>query len=120
MYGVILWSDPDGGQAVIWCEDCGDLAYYQAPAGSEQFRHNFFDTGDYVEFEVVNDNRLRRARNAQTVTSAQCPRVAHTLQRGAPETRRTQGGANAKGDLIRLSEHPTAQARRPGDISHLG
>jgi hypothetical protein len=82
MYGVILWSDPEIGQAVIWCEDRGDLVFYQAPPRSWHVRRVFFDTGDYVEFDVTNDTRPRRARNAQTVMSAQSPRVADTLHGG--------------------------------------
>ena len=27
MYGIVLWSDRSERQAVIWCEDQGDLAY---------------------------------------------------------------------------------------------
>ena len=48
MYGVILWSDPEGGQAVIWCEDRGDLAYYEAPERPDHGGYGFFDAGDYV------------------------------------------------------------------------
>ena len=70
MYGVVLWSDPEVRRAVIWCEDQGRLAYYEAPERQPAQGDPFFIAGDYVEFDVTSDANLRRAQNAQTVRPA--------------------------------------------------
>lgn len=66
MIGVVLWSDNSAGKAVFWCEDQGDLAYYEEPpvqvgAGSG------FDTGDMVQFDISVHRRLRIADNPRLV-----------------------------------------------------
>ena len=37
MLGVVLWSDSSENNAVIWCEDHGDLAYFD---GTHLFEHS--------------------------------------------------------------------------------
>jgi hypothetical protein len=111
MYGVILWSDPDVRKAVIWCEDQGYLAYYEAPEETRNLPQEFFDAGDYIEFEMTDDVAPRRACNAQMLRSARCPRVARTLH--------SSGGMPAKpvgttGRVIDLTD------RLPTDINRRG
>lgn len=60
MYGVVLWSDTTENKAVFWCEDHGDLAFFQAEPGAAG---SAFDAGDMVEFDVYIDCKLRKARN---------------------------------------------------------
>lgn len=103
MYGVIIWSDPDVRKAVIWCEDNGYLAYYEAPEETSHVAQEFFDAGDYVEFEMTADIAPHRACNAQTLRSAGSPRVARTLQ--------ANGNVPASGEgarIIDLSGHQAA------------
>lgn len=122
MYGVILWSDPDAGQAVIWCEEQGDLVYYEAPGHPGHLRRSFFDTGDYVEFEVTEENSRRRARNAQTVMSAQDP-IGIGPQAGADPLPQIDGRRSreaAVGQVVALSDHLAAQVRPVGMLSRRG
>jgi len=66
MIGVVLWSDNSAGKAVFWCEDHGDLAYYEKPrlrAGG----HAGFNTGDLVRFNISVHRKLRIADNPQIV-----------------------------------------------------
>ena len=47
MYGVVLWSDKRLGNAVIWCEDHRNLAFFRqdsSPSGAECW----FEPGDLV------------------------------------------------------------------------
>lgn len=64
MLGVVLWSDPQERKAVIWCEDHGDLAFYQceqAPTDSAFA----MDAGDLVQFDVDTRQSFRVACNPQ-------------------------------------------------------
>ncbi|MBD3663055.1 hypothetical protein [Sulfitobacter aestuariivivens] len=63
MIGVVLWCDAEAGKAVFWCEDQGDLAYFEDPALPGIASEVFFDAGDMVQFDVTNESRQRRARN---------------------------------------------------------
>lgn len=122
MYGVILWSDPDVGQAVIWCEEQGDLVYYEAPEHPGAVRQTFFDTGDYVEFEVTEENSQRRARNAQTVMSAQDPVTTAPPMAADPlpeiDGRRSRDAWGVQ--VVTLSERATTQVRPLGMLSRRG
>lgn len=68
MIGVILWTDPSDKQAVIWCEDHGDLAYLSAPNNAHLPDH-FFEVGDMVEFEVSTQRNLRLAHNTKQLAA---------------------------------------------------
>jgi hypothetical protein len=80
MYGVVLWSDSRQNRAVIWCEDHGDLAYYEgnAPEGG-QFPE--LDPGDLVRFEVREGRRMRTVSNPHVVAGDQYPTLAGDLAR---------------------------------------
>ncbi|KIN66411.1 hypothetical protein Z946_426 [Sulfitobacter noctilucicola] len=71
MMGVVLWSDLDDQKAVFWCEDHGDLAYFDGFADAHQ-APAFFAAGDMVEFEVTLDGNMRRASCAQVVQQKVC------------------------------------------------
>jgi len=82
MIGVVLWSDARDGKAVFWCEDQGDLAYYEQSAADAD-RTGFFDAGDMVQFEIRVDMRLRKALNAQLVQQQVCADLPDHLRRNA-------------------------------------
>lgn len=66
MIGVVLWTDKIEKKAVFWCEDQGDLAFYDASIGIGRKAKNTelkFEVGDMVRFDVVLDAKLRRARD---------------------------------------------------------
>lgn len=71
MIGVVLWSDVSDEKAVFWCEDHGDLAYYDAATGLRG-RDDAFQPGDMVQFDVSIERKTRRAHNPQIVQSNVC------------------------------------------------
>jgi len=120
MYGVILWSDPDVRKAVIWCEDHGELAYYEAPAHYSARDGLFFDPGDYVQFELSIDNNLRRASNATTIQAASFPYVAHTLEASAGAENQNAFYADHHDNVIPLASRRDVTLKRGSDLSHHG
>ena len=66
MYGVVLWADQTDNQAVVWCEDHGDLAYWH-DTGSPQHEGPCLDAGDLIQFELMQDRNLRYVRNPERV-----------------------------------------------------
>ena len=80
MIGVVLWSDQDDRKAVFWCEDHGDLAYYEA-ADKVADGSAFFDAGDMVQFDVAVESRLRKAFNLRMVQEQACAGLPETLMR---------------------------------------
>lgn len=87
MFGVVLWSDPHDRKAVFWCEDQGDLAYFEEDA-SQPACAPFFNAGDMVQFEAVMEDRLRKAVNPLVVQQKACL--------GLPETLRSNGFGSAQ------------------------
>ena len=79
MIGVVLWSDNKAGKAVFWCEDHGDLAYYEEPALPEGGA--FFDTGDMVQFDISVHRRLRIADNPRLIEGKVSASLAEALRR---------------------------------------
>ncbi|MRU16875.1 hypothetical protein FDP25_15645 [Roseovarius sp. A21] len=80
MYGVVLWSDHGQNRAVIWCEDHGDLAYYDGELPGASMEPGF-DPGDLVRFDVSEGRRMRIASNPRVVASDQYPSLAGDLRR---------------------------------------
>ncbi|WP_050930004.1 hypothetical protein [Aestuariivita boseongensis] len=66
MLGVVLWSDPREGKAVIWCEDHGELAFYRRVDEGHSTSPEFAP-GDLVQFDVETVRHLRFALNPQVV-----------------------------------------------------
>lgn len=66
MFGVVLWNDASAGKAVFWCEDQGDLAYYEGPADDANMQVSFA-VGDMVAFDVKITNNLRKAYDARLI-----------------------------------------------------
>lgn len=62
MIGVILWRDVAHGKAVVWCEDQGDLAFFN-DAQQKPGRNEDLEVGDVVRFDVNVDSNLRVATN---------------------------------------------------------
>lgn len=65
MLGLILWCDGAEGRALIWCEDHGDLAWYEA--GGEEAPPVPVRTGDLVHVGVSAAPGLRRAQALRIV-----------------------------------------------------
>jgi len=79
MYGVVLWSDAEDLKAVIWCEDHGDLAFYNG--NTDPMCSAFeLDAGDLVQFDLSEDRHLRFVRNPRVVADGEYPELARELK----------------------------------------
>ena len=78
MYGVVLWSDADDRQAVIWCEDHGDLAFVDK-GGRDMEDCPGLAPGDLVCFELQIDSQIRKAINPSVVAEQEYPTLASAL-----------------------------------------
>ncbi len=81
MYGVVLWSDQTDGKAVIWCEDHGDLAYFNGALDGARMPD--MDAGDLVQFDLWQDARVRRATNPRLVANQHYAGLADGLVQNA-------------------------------------
>lgn len=109
MMGVVLWSDPEDQKAVFWCEDHGDLAYYDA---SEVLTlgEGFLNPGDMVEFEVSLERRVRRAHTARVIEAKVCNELQDHLRYTAGQSQSATNRPHAANviDLV-----PRQAQRRP-------
>jgi len=109
MFGVILWSDPDREKAVIWCEDHGQLAFYNDHSAS--ILPYAYDVGDLVEFNVEELDDLRYASDLRLVSQHEYPTLAAALKRKdakpSPETKaRTMKVRAGSGQVIEFKRAP--------------
>lgn len=100
MCGVVLWSSPDEGRAVIWCEDHGKLAFY-AEARSPRVACDMhggvpLDAGDLVEFDVEDRENQRRAHNPRLLVADHAPCIAADL-RGSADAREPDAASRRDG-----------------------
>ena len=100
MFGVVLWSDTEDKKAVIWCEDHGDLAFYNA--GQASCLDGFsLDAGDLVQFEVDTAESTRIARNPRLIAEGQYPTLAADLAgKGAAPAPTVPAAAPAEGNVV--------------------
>ena len=83
MYGVVLWADECDQKAVIWCEDHGNLAYYNA-AEASMHEDVQLDPGDLIQFELREDHDCRRVRNLRRVDAGWAPSLPENLRPREP------------------------------------
>lgn len=76
MLGVVLWSDTHERNAVIWCEDHGDLAFYRSAADGKA---PDLDAGDLVQFELRLHQHRRQAHNPRLIAEGVYARLADQL-----------------------------------------
>lgn len=100
MIGVILWSDPSDRKAVIWCEDQGDLAFFNAPDSSLD-ANAFFDAGDVVQFDMEFDCSIRKASNPQLLLEKTGKALPQALRAAVPD----QMPAEATAEVIPFRPH---------------
>ena len=85
MFGVVLWSDAEDRKAVIWCEDHGDLAFYNGETVTSTSAFSL-DAGDLVQFDLSEDRNLRYATNPQLIADGAFPTLATDLAIPEPPT----------------------------------
>lgn len=89
MIGVVLWSDPAAYKAVFWCEDQGDLAFYDGSAVSSNL-NRFLGVGDMVEFSVKTSNNVRKAYDAYVIEQKVCQGLQEQLRKSAANSSETK------------------------------
>ena len=98
MIGVVLWSDADGKSAVFWCEDQGDLAYYERKE-EPSVSGRLFAVGDMVAFGLTHEGRLRRAQDPQLLVSRVGQDLPSKLRQTA-QRRNTSEIATKSGEVV--------------------
>ena len=80
MRGVIIWHCTKTRQAVVWCDDSGDLAY--AKSVSCWLRpHDDAAVGDYVAFELAGKSPARLCAAIEVIAAGHAPGLADRLRR---------------------------------------
>ena len=80
MYGVIIWSSHQQDKAVIWCEDQGDLAFFDQAESCCQLPKRL-SAGDLIRFDISRMSDHRTAENLQIVAHGECRALPEELQR---------------------------------------
>ena len=79
MYGAVLWADRCSNRALIWCEDHGELAFFEGePSGSSDASK--FEEGDFVAFKIRDGRGMRLAFEVKVVATEAYPRLAADLR----------------------------------------
>lgn len=102
MMGVVLWSDQEDCKAVFWCEDHGDLAYYD---GIEKDNEacSPLSAGDLVNFEIITQGKTRRAQNAELVEQSTFGGLSETLKSTVARNDREAARASRGARVIALN-----------------
>lgn len=77
MYGAVLWSDQCTNRALIWCEDHGNLAFFD---GAPDDVCAAFEEGDLVTFKVRDGRGMRLAFEVEMVAADEYPSLAEGLR----------------------------------------
>lgn len=83
MIGIVLWSDPDDCKAVFWCEDQGDLAYFE---GNDTGVGPDLHAGDMVQFDVSAQASMRIAHTPRLLQEQVHVDLPETLRKTADDT----------------------------------
>lgn len=90
MNGIVLWTGQ--GQALIWCEDQGPLAFCDLADLSADVT---LSSGDLVLFRSEQSQDLRIARGVERIAPNVAPALAGYLASRAPKARAAaQGDSN--------------------------
>ena len=100
MFGVVLWSDEQDQNAVIWCEDHGDLAFYRNDTNINEVE---MDAGDWVQFDMKMDQNQRKAHNPRLVSEGVYPDLADALCAAPSEKKMGPSRAESHGSECRTA-----------------
>ncbi|MGB7244520.1 MAG: hypothetical protein WBC93_20840 [Sulfitobacter sp.] len=99
MIGIVLWSDLDDQKAVFWCEDHGDLAYYDASLDKTE-KESRLIAGDMVQFDVSVERSTRRAQNARILKGNVCSGLQEHLRETAELNRSAETAARQSEEVL--------------------
>ena len=86
MFGIVLWTDRNAQRVVIWCEDQGDLAFYDGRAAGplpDTPPAVAMRAGDLVCVDLAAQGRPRRARSLRLVMPEADAQLPQRLTRAA-------------------------------------
>jgi len=79
MYGAVLWADRCSNRALIWCEDHGELAFFEGEP-SDSTKASKFEEGDFVAFKIRDGRGMRLAFEVEVVATEEYPCLAADLR----------------------------------------
>lgn len=107
MIGVILWRDVAEGKAVVWCEDQGDLAFFNELRDTMD-PDVLLDVGDVVRFDVHAQSNLRVATNVSRLLENWGNLLNDALRQIPEEPSGVREGTGAKIVPLRTAQPETA------------
>lgn len=117
MLGVVLWSDSRENKAVIWCEDHGDLAYFDG-TGGVIYEGLPLDAGDLVSFEMEYARDLRLARNMRRIERGSYEGIGERLATASgpakPARKPTSSPAHPTAEIVQFA--PRRDGERVGAL----
>lgn len=119
MIGVILWQDTAVGKAVVWCEDQGDLAFFNARETTRAM-DDLLEVGDVVRFESRIEDNLRIATNVTKLLENWGSLLQDSLSRLPDEPDGVSEGSSAQIVPLRAYSLRQAPARRASDLRKHG
>lgn len=107
MFGVVLWSNPQQSKAVVWCEDHGDLAFFdssrvngETPNGGSSSDMAplgiAMKAGDLLRFDLIVRGQQRLVVRPKMIVAGQ----DEDLPRRVLEVARTFQNGPAKGKVL--------------------
>ncbi|MFC4668550.1 hypothetical protein ACFO5X_08305 [Seohaeicola nanhaiensis] len=115
MYGVVLWSDNEDRNAVIWCEDHGELAFCRQEDRAQSVD---LDAGDWIQFDLDADRHQRIASNPRLVAEGLFGGLADQLELASMPP--GAGARRASAEVIPLCARGAERRRWRDDDSFVG
>ncbi len=117
MFGVVLWSDQIRKRAVIWCEDHGDLAFFNGEGPTDP-KLAEMEPGDLVQFDVRADRNMRLASKPRLVSSDEYPTLARDLKQARQHPHPDLSGQGGKTDpkIVVFDPKPAKPAPSPEKV----
>ncbi|MEQ9693528.1 hypothetical protein [Shimia sp. SDUM112013] len=118
MLGVVLWSNNQDNKAVIWCEDQGDLAYFN---GGDEVPLEMLDldAGDLVQFELQQERHLRYAKNPRRIEQGAYAGLPDDLHAAASAPKAVEPVAPARRKRTACDVIPFMRPKRSSRTSDL-
>lgn len=104
MIGVVLWTDCRQTEAVIWCEDQGELALYRNTDAPPRTGAPV-DVGDLVSFDVETTRSMRLAHNPEVLQAGYHPELAKMLKTRAASDAANRPRKRISADIIPLFQN---------------
>ena len=80
--GIVIWVNAASETAMIWCEDCRNIAVAVGAAANTAPR-TLPEVGDLVEVSVTHFGRMRECSSLRVVGRSYFPAVAEALLQSA-------------------------------------